>query len=272
MMRKLLLSAASLTTIVSSMTCMPAPAVAEDKGAVLTSEGISGDVDKKRRGPVVTVGTQYFAAGNGAEAHARILVDAYIPNEDYQKYPIRVEFYVNRNLFTSQIRSTELPGPLGIDVPASKATVPFNYSIVATLLHPNREFTTVIHGAVFENNLNSTTGKSCSLTVTSVQTGDGNSNEAKTYVAKDVQIGQLGNNTVSVEFDSSELDDGSGAATISAASSLTINGDKATGTVTTTVDGRSQSVAVEGTATVGDSGVETFSVESADKFTSLSCE
>jgi hypothetical protein len=59
------------------------------------------------------------------------------------KISIKLKF-VNRKLIVTEIRSTELPGPIGIDVPNS-ATPPFSYSIVATC-HPNRQYTTVLNG------------------------------------------------------------------------------------------------------------------------------
>lgn len=115
--------------------------------ATQSTEGIVGDVDKGRRAPVLTFSTSIAADGSSA----KILADTQIINEQFRKYPISVDFYVNGKLFSKQFRSLELPAPLGIDVPKELAAVPFNYSIVATLLHPNRQYVTVAQGAVTNN-------------------------------------------------------------------------------------------------------------------------
>jgi len=236
-------------------------------GTVLTTEGISNDVDKKRRSPVVSASTQYSAKTNTA----KILVDAYIPNEDYQKYPIKFDFYVNRSLYASQIRSTELPGPIGIDVGASTATVPFNFAIVATLLHPNREFTTVLNGAVFATNLTSTL-PSCSLTFTAQGTAGASSSGTTTYVAEEVPASQVANSGVTVSFTSSRLEDGSSADEVHADASLTFSGGNVSGTLTTTINGRGQSVTVSGEGTTEDAGVTALDVKSGDGLTTFKCE
>ena len=108
----------------------------------LTTEGVSGEADKGRRSPVLSASTS-VTTGN-----VKILVDAYVPSSQYQKFPIKFEFFVNRKLVLTQIRSSELPGPVGIDIGTKVASPPFNYSIVATLLHPNRQYTTVLNAAV----------------------------------------------------------------------------------------------------------------------------
>jgi len=245
------------------------------QGKVLEAEGISGDIDKKRRSPVVSVEAFYItadseSAGSGG-ARGKILVDAYVPSEDYQKYPIRVDYYINRALFTSQIRSTELPGPLGIDVGADIAKPPFNYTIVATLLHPNREFTTVMQGAIFENNLGATL-TTCSLAISAAQTGDGTSTDKKIYAATDIQVSQSGNNQFSVSFTSSALEDGTEAETLTASAAISLVASKATGTITTTLNEETDTVDVTGTAKVGDSGVDELAVQTTDGATQLECK
>ena len=257
--------ATSPTAAATATPAGPAPS--------LTTEGISGDVDKKRRGPVVSVGTDY-TKGNGSAGSekARILVDAFIPNGEYQKYPIRFDFYVNRQFFTSQLRSTELPGPVGIEVPAERAKVPFNYSVVATLLHPNREFTTILHGAIFANDLTSKLSK-CTYTIAKAATGTENSASSTAYVSSDVTVEQVTNNTVRVAFSSSALADGSDAEdeiTIDAA--LAFSGTTVSGTVRSTVGESTESSAVTGTGAIGDNGVSELSVATTDKGISLACE
>jgi hypothetical protein len=255
----------------SDGTPAPEPTVVP-ASSVITSEGISGDVDKKRRGPLVSVGTQY-SKGNGSKGSevAKILVEAVTQNDDYKQYPIRVDFFINRNLFTSQMRSTELPGPLGVEITPDTARVPFSYSVVATLLHPNREFTTVIHGAVFATDLGSTLS-TCTLTVTSAQSGGTTATQKVSYVAKDVQVAQSGNSAATVSFETSELEDGSSSDTVTTNALLSFAGTTVSGTLTTTISGRPQVVDVTGTGAIGGNGVSSFSVSSADKGTALACE
>jgi hypothetical protein len=239
----------------------------------LTTEGISGDVDKKRRGPVVSVGTDY-TKGNGSAGSekARILVDAFIPNGEYQKYPIRFDFYVNRQFFTSQLRSTELPGPVGIEVPSERAKVPFNYSVVATLLHPNREFTTILHGAIFANDLTSKLSK-CTFSIAKAVAGGDNSSGSTAYVSSDVTVEQVANNTVRVAFTSSSLSDGSEADDeINVDAALAFSGTTVSGTVRSTVNDSTSSSAVTGTGAIGENGVSELSVATTDKGISLACE
>lgn len=113
-------------------------------------EGAGGTIDKKRRSPVIGLDTERTAS------EVKILVDAYIPNEEYRAYPIRFEIFVNRHLLVSQIRSPELPGAIGVTVPPTIAAPPFNYSIVATVIHPNRQFSSVAQGAVYPVDLSGT--------------------------------------------------------------------------------------------------------------------
>jgi hypothetical protein len=108
------------------------------------AEGVSGTVDKKRRSPII------FVDPKAEGRTVKILIDLFVPNEEYREYPVKVEFYVNRQLFATQIRSKELPGPLGVVLGPDVAVKPFNYSIVATLLHPNRQFVSVAQGAIVE--------------------------------------------------------------------------------------------------------------------------
>lgn len=110
----------------------------------ISSEGILGDVDDGRRAPVITYSTEVAAD----QSSAKILADTQIINEEYRRFPIAVDFYVNGKLFSRQYRSVEFPAPLGIDVPQEMAAVPFNFAIVATLMHTNRQFVSVVQGVL----------------------------------------------------------------------------------------------------------------------------
>jgi hypothetical protein len=121
-------------------TATPLPASNPDQ--IVTFEGVSEDIDDKRRSPSVSYSTSI------GDTSSTILVDAYIPNKDFEKYPIKFDFFIAGKLFESQVRSSELPRPIGIEVPFKTAGIPYNFSIVATLLHPNRQFSSVVHATV----------------------------------------------------------------------------------------------------------------------------
>jgi hypothetical protein len=113
---------------------------------LLQTEGIGGDIDRDDRDPRIT-----FSVNVKSDGSAKILVNGKVPNEEYQKYPIQYDFFINNRLFSSQVTSLQLPGPIGIDVGADVAPLPFNYTIKATVLHPNRSFTSMAFGAVDES-------------------------------------------------------------------------------------------------------------------------
>ena len=129
------------------------PATAQNQ----SFEGIEGFVDYKHRGPVLTINAFYFAAStseakSAGGAFSRILADAYVPNGDYAEYPIKFEFYINRQLVSTQLRSQAQPGPIGLTLPSGETAPPFSYSVIATLLYPNRSFSTAINGTLNESN------------------------------------------------------------------------------------------------------------------------
>lgn len=223
---------------------------------IITGEGISGDIDKKRRSPTVSLST------NKTEGNVQILVDAFVADTEYQKYPIQFDFYINRKFFTSQLRSTELPGAIGIDVASSVAKTPFNYSIVARTLHPNREFTTVINGAVFDTDI--AAQFDCTLT-TAI-----NSEESREYIANGVNLNQVGNDALSISFETNSTPEGhsvklSGTININdseASSNITINEDQTTDKI----------VALTGESETDEEGdLISISLTSDDSDTSLSC-
>lgn len=113
-------------------------------GPITTTEGISGDVDLHDRNPTLSFGKDVFSDSS------RILVDAVVQNGELSKYPIRFDFFINGNLVLSQFRSQELNIPVGITLTKVEYPLPYNYTIVATLVTPNRNFTTTAYGAVTE--------------------------------------------------------------------------------------------------------------------------
>jgi hypothetical protein len=229
----------------------------ETKSSIInTSEGISGEIDKKRREPTVSVETVV------QEGNVKLLVDAYIAATEYSKYPIQFDFYINRNFYTSQIRSTELPGPIGIDIPSSLARPPFNYSIIAKTLHPNSVYTTIVNGAAFSSNL--TKSLDCTLT-----TGADSSSSVE-YIANAVTPSQTSNNTIAIEFETESTPSGH---SVKLTSSLSVADETATGTIEIQVDnGTAQSITISGEAVKNESGVVSdLNLASSDNATTLVC-
>lgn len=197
---------------------------------VLTFEGVSGDGDKGRRGPVLSVSHSVDSSG------ATILVDAYTPSSEFTKYPIRFDFFINRSLYASQLRSSEQPGAIGVTVPSTVATVPFNYAIIATVLHPNRLYTTVAEGKVFTSDLSTT----LTCTVTTAGTADTDGNE---YTVAGISTNQSANANVNFTFTAPASDPAPGA---SVSVNLTTSGANATGTISITEDGNETSSDISG--------------------------
>lgn len=150
-------------------------------------EGVAGDIDGRRRSPVLLVST-----------HVRgdisiILADANVPNDDMAKYPIQFDFYINRRLYSSQFRSPEQPGAVGVELGSDIAALPYNFAVVAKVIHPNRVFSTVFQGVVEQlpYNLSFT---SCTLT----QSDSEDSDTAST--AQGVNSIQQGSTALTVTF------------------------------------------------------------------------
>lgn len=225
---------------------------------VLTSMGVAGEMDSKGRNPQLSVRPEVSAD------NVKILVDAAISDRTLVKFPVRFDFFVNRGFFTSQIRSPELPGPIGIDVPSSIASVPFNYTVIASIVHPNRKFTTLINGAVFSGSLFG--NLDCSLTLNST------SEDPIDLSNSSVDSGQSSNNNFTLNFTGTDSDDGSEA---SISSSFNVNSDDSiSGNITVVRDGLTQSFQTSGTISRDSSegGLEEVDVSSSDGNTVLICD
>jgi hypothetical protein len=212
------------TILLALILC--APAFSQDK---LVQEGILDHFDKERRGPVLTVSAK--RVGDAGQ----ILADAYIPYEDLNKFPIRFDFYVNGELFSSQLRTPELNRAVGITVPRERATLPFNYQVIATLLTPNRVYPTVIQGAIFETDLSAKL--SCSVRIESPDLEEKNME----YEATRVELTQSSSSSVSFNF-TANSDKGS----VDLAGSLSVEGTSLSGNITTTQNGETLSRTVTG--------------------------
>ncbi|RIL11643.1 MAG: hypothetical protein DCC75_01930 [Proteobacteria bacterium] len=240
-----------------------APAVVSAQDEVLVTKGISGDEDSGDRNPTLSVRTEHVADPR----HVKILADAYVGNKEFTRYPIKFEFYVNRHLFVTQIRSIELPGAVGVDVGTGVATPPFNYTVVATVLHPNRQYTTVLNGAVFASDL--TASLSCTVNLFTV--GDDLSDgTTETFTQEEVAVDQTGENQVDLSFEAKDAEETSN---ITVASALTLSADKSTltGSVDVTQDGETTTYTVSGESTFEDDSLQSFTASSEDDLLQLSC-
>ena len=225
------------------------------QGVTVTSQGVGGDRDKKKRDPVVSV-TRIVGTEN-----VKLLVDAHVQSYDFRKYPIRFEFYVNRHLFSTQIRSPQLSGPIGVEIGPDIASPPFNYSVVARIMHPNRTFTTVIEGAAYANEYVSQLD--CTVTL-------GSDRSAKIFVANNIDTVQQGNNSFSLAF---EAEDESEEEKISVTAVVVTEGSNASSSLGITRNDILTVTPVTGTVTANDSGVGVKSMQlaSEDASTTLSC-
>lgn len=221
------------------------------------AEGVGNTIDKKRRSPVISLST------DNSNGIVKILADAYVPNQEYEQYPIRFDFFVNGKQIDSQVRSKELPRPVGIDVTPEIAIAPFNYQIIATLLHPNRQFVSMAQGAVYATDLSSTL--SCTL---SEQTLDGELATINDFTNQSVSVTQSGESAITLQFVAT------GAETLSdntreVSASLSLEtGDTSNGTVT--VDSNEPTV-VSGTVVNPSSGISDISVGNEDGSVTLTC-
>ncbi len=219
-----------------------------------TVMGVAGEDDSQSRGPLLSASTENI--GGATE----IQVEVTQRNREYQQYPIRVEFYVNRRLVSKQVRSAELPGPLGVTVSHDTTSLPFNYTVIAEVIHPEgTNFPTILNAAVFSSDLRGRLD--CTLSLV----GETNSE----FVENGVSIQQTGNETLRISFN------GSGISSDDKASfSFTGNatGGTLSGSGSTTINsGVSQANNLTGTITQEDSGVSALDLSSSDGSVSFRC-
>jgi len=221
---------------------------------VMTAQGIAGHMDKSNRDPILSVRPEVSSTG------VKILADAYVPNEDFRQYPIEFQFYVNRRLFSTQIRSPELPGPVGVFVGPDVATTPFNYAVVAKMLFPNRVFTTVLQAAVFD----SAFAGVFDCTVILVDTSD----EELIFVANGVQTTQSVNTSFSLVFDADETD---GSEVVSIETTLFVIGEAVSGNLFVNRGGLLSEAFVSGSIVADENQLIEFDVSSSDETVNLNC-
>lgn len=239
----------------------PTAAPTSGPGLVISYEGVSGDVDKKRREPVVSA---RVAAGPES---ATIYVDAYVVSDLTNYLPIQFDFFINRALYASQIRSTELPGPLGITVPYKTVPLPFTYSVVAKILHPNRTFTTVLNGSVeaIDPTPGPTLTPSAGLKCIYTESID---SETITYKASNVLFVETGSK-LTTNFDAADSEDSSN--TISIVVDSTESGSNLSGTLKVRDASGLNSTDVTGNFQKTEGTLNSVSLQSADAQTTLTC-
>jgi hypothetical protein len=267
-------AAAFFMALVGGAVSAPSQALAQDvnigNSVTMTTSGVSGDEDKFSRNPTLTVTHQIVNESATEPSRVKLLVDAYTVDDTFSKYPLRFDFFVNRKLFSTQIRSPELPGAVGVDIGTDIASPPFNYTVVATVLHPNRSFTTVLNGAVFSSDL--IRKLDCSVTKPAATEG-----AEDVFTASSVDSLQKGNDTIALKYNAN----GAGGSledeivvdlTLAEVPSTSQSGDiSISGTISTTGGGKDVAAEVEGTATFTNGALTGLEVASGDDVVSLSC-
>jgi hypothetical protein len=233
-------------------------ALAQASGVTATTRGVAGDMDKKGRDPQMTI-TRIVE-----QDAVRLLISAATPDKELAPYPIKFDFFVNRQLVSSQMTSPELPGDIGLVVPSTMATTPFNYSVVATVLHPNRQFTTVVHGAAFSSDIVGT------LSCTAIVNANG---QVSTYRNADVVVTQSANNQAGFSFVGSEQSGGESAQITASFSTDGPSTDgtegASSGTMSVVVEGVGQDFNLGGTITRNGSTLE--GVDLSNELSSIIC-
>lgn len=221
----------------------------------IIAQGVAGDMDSHSRSPVLTVSTET------ATDNVKILADAYVQSPEFAKYPLRFDFFINRKLFTSQIRSPELPGAVGVDIGPDIAVPPFNYAVVVEMIHPNRTFTSVVQGAVYENNL--TKAYACTA---SLITED---NQVLTFSDTSVEALQTAGNVFSMTFNgASSTND-----TLDLTSTITLATDNKAlySELNLTYNGETTNLTGAGSAETDANRISAFELTSSDGTLTLRC-
>lgn len=226
------------------------PAFAE----TLSTQGVGGTMDAHGRSPILTV---YTEEGNGT---VTISADAYVKHSKYIKYPIRYQFFVNKELVSTQFSSPELPGTAKVVVDEKMATIPFNYSVIADLIYPNRTFSSVIQAAVEKNYVKP--NYSCDLTISD---GEG---ESVTY---STELAKTNPSTVSsfgLSFEASDDEE----TKVIFEGNFNFSEDVISGVAQYIEGAESQQIELKGKAISENDTLQSFNVATADDSVTLDCE
>lgn len=107
----------------------------------MLSKGLANHQDKHIRNPTLGVGLVLTSDGT---VRAEIAVEN--QNQEFLEYPIVVEMFVDGELIGKQIKTPTFTKSLGFNLYNQRA---FNYQVTATVLHPNRSFTSMVEGTYF---------------------------------------------------------------------------------------------------------------------------
>jgi hypothetical protein len=240
------------------------------RGPTLTTEGIQGSTDKKDRDPTLSVTEVPIPASADGGARVKLLAYAEVASHEFKEFPIRFEFFVNQRLISTQVRSSDLDGPVGVDVTPDIATQPFNYSVIATVLHPNRQFTTMLTGASFASDL--VASLDCTATL-----AFGDDEIGSLFQVNGTQSAQRGNDTFALSF-AALRDDEEAEATVDATITLArVPASSESGAIAATsklsaaLDGESLSEDLTGAVTFAEGEIESIRLESEEGVSTLDC-
>lgn len=265
-------SAPNATSSISPLTSSSLSLLSDDTGLTpQVAEGVSGTRDKKRRNPVLTIQQVYRTDGG-----VKVLADAYVPNSEFADYPMQFDFYIDRRLFSSQFRSVELPGAVGIDIGPDVAVPPFNFTVVAKVVHPNSVYTSVAQGAFLPGQAPQTAATlACTLEeIESTDTGDSgepiDSTSSKVFTNSAVKFTtSASSSTLTFSF-TAESDSGE---SVTVTGSVTPSDTAAAGSLNLTQVDSSRAAALNGeTSTSADGKLETIDLSNDDGSITLSCE
>lgn len=229
------------------LLCITAVAFAQSVTQI--SPGLAGEKDARGRNP------ELYVTRVHNEGSISLQVDAHVPHPDYQRYPIQFNFYVNRQLFTSQIRTEELPGAIGVDIGPDIATPPFNYAVIAKVLHPHRSTHSMVVGAVYSTELS--VALACTITTPSA-----------TYTIADSNTAQIGNDQFNVDI----LAEDSNGEEVSVVGTVSLSGTDATATLQLTENNATGTVATTGTISLDSNTLAGLNLSDSGGSLSIACE
>ena len=240
-----------LIAIIAIFFIGTAQAQTKETIGIETTEGLHFDI--RHRYAKLSV-TENITDGN-----VQLLANVFVESDSTKLYPVKLEFFVNGQLFATQITSASLPRPVGVDIGTDIATVPFNYTVVASVLHPNRTIHSILEGVAFGSNLQSTLD--CTLTL------DVDSETPSEFTADDINTTQTGSNTFDLVFDAINSD----AETLTVTTTVNVSEDNASALLDLNNGTTNSQVSVSGTAVTGEDGLNSFEMQSESGATTLSC-
>lgn len=252
------------TLLVAALVLIPSIGFSQSGAQTNTSTGITTtsatNLDRDGRTPIlsVTSGTNTQLFGNPVE----LRISATVENDTYENHPIRVEIYVAGKHFESFLTTSRRPIPIaafiGDDVFDRSGGRPMDITILASTVHVNRTFTSMVEITVYNQNFSGT------FDCTYVATNEADT--STTYVANGVNIVQRSESQIELS-ESFNAVDGSQQVTVTTVLSLNSSDSTISGTVQVTENGTSSVVGLTGTfdrEEENDNSLESFSISQAD--------